>query len=186
MTVPAVPRGWKNADAVAAMRSFFLQPPPRRAAIRELIAELHSDEPFALRCAADLARRVSARQPGILSRHAARVIDLIAQLPDSQWQTRGYLVQAAAPNVQTHQERARLAALLRPMVQDNRIAVRAIALEALGIIAVAEPKLHREVLPLLQNASRDGISSVRLRARRVLPTVLESAAKSHSRPQTVK
>jgi hypothetical protein len=181
-----IPRGWKNADAVAAMRDFLSQPPPRRAAIRDLIAEIHSGEPFICRCAADLARRISAREPGILGRYAGRLIDLIAQLQDGQWQTRGYLVQAAAPNAQTHQERMRLAALLRPMVQDQRIAVRAIALEALGIVAVAEPKLRHEVLPLLENASRDGISSMRLRARRVLPAVLESAARSHPRPQTVK
>ena len=145
-----------------------------------------SQEPFALRCAADLARRVSAREPGILSRHAAHLIDLAAGLPDSQWQTRGYLVQAAAPNVQTHEERMRLGALLRPMIQDKRIAVRAIALEALGTIAVGEPKLRNEVLPLLEKASRDGISSMRLRARRILPAVLESAAKHYPRPQTVK
>jgi hypothetical protein len=55
--------------------------------------------------------------------------------------------------------------------------VRVIALEALGTVAVAEPKLREEVVPLLERASRDGICAVRLRARRVLPAVLEAAEK---------
>jgi hypothetical protein len=45
---------------MAAMREFLCQPPPRRAAIRELMKELLSDNPVCRRCAADLARLVSA------------------------------------------------------------------------------------------------------------------------------
>jgi len=71
------------------------------------------------------------------------------QLSDSHWQTRGYLTQAAALNLSTHAERMRLTRMLRIMAKDKRIAVRVIALEALGTVAVAEPKLREEVVPLL-------------------------------------
>jgi hypothetical protein len=171
------PRGWKNAEAIAATRDFLSQPLPRRAAIRDLVHEIQSPDLFTRRCAADLARRVSASEAGILKKHVGLLMDLIAQLSDSHWQTRGYLTQAAALNLSTHAERMRLTRMLRIMAKDKRIAVRAIALEALGTVAVAEPKLREEVVPLLERASRDGICAVRLRARRVLPAVLEAAEK---------
>jgi hypothetical protein len=172
-----VPRGWKNADAVAAMRDFLSQSPPRRAAIRDLVAELQSRDTFSLRCAADVARRISAREPGILQAHTGRLIDLAAQLPGDEWQTRGYLVMTAALNAVTHSERLWAAALLRPMIHDERIAVRAVALEALAIIAITEPKLRREVLPLLEEAESLGRCALRCRARRMLPVLLDTAAK---------
>lgn len=171
------PRGWKNADAVAAMRDFLSQPLPRRAAVRDLIHEIQSQDPSMLRCAADVARRVSACEPGILKMHAGLLIDLISRLSEGEWQTRGYFIQAASLNVSTHDERMRLTRLLRPMARDKRIAVRAVALEALGIIAAAEPQLHREVLPLLEEASRERRGAMQCRSRRVLPAVLEAAEK---------
>ena len=76
-----VPRSWKDADGVAAMRDFLSQPPPRKAALRDLMTELLSPSPYARRCAADLARRVSAREPGILGKYASVLIDLVAELP---------------------------------------------------------------------------------------------------------
>jgi hypothetical protein len=172
-----VPRGWKNADAVAAMRDFLSQPPPRRAATRDLIGELHSDDPFTLRCAADVARRISAREPGILQAHASQLIDLAAQLPDDQWQARGYVHMTAALNAVTHAQRMQLSTLLGPMIDDKRIAVRAMALEALAIVAVLEPGLRKQVLPLLESAECLGRCALRCRARRMLPVLLESEAK---------
>jgi hypothetical protein len=166
------------------MRDFLRQPPPRRTVIRDLVDELKSKEPFARRCAADLARRVSAREPGILRRYAGLLIDLVAQLPEDEWQTRGYLIQAAALNVSTHARRMRLTVLLRPMAKDERIAVRAIALEAFAMVAVAEPQLHREVLVLLEHANREGTCAMRCRARRMLPAVLESAERVRSGPES--
>jgi hypothetical protein len=61
-----IARSWKDADGVAATRDFLRQPPPRRAAIRDLMTSLLSGDSFTSRCAADLARRVSARELGIL------------------------------------------------------------------------------------------------------------------------
>jgi len=60
------------------MSDFLLRRPPRRAAVRELMAELLSPNPFARRCAADLARRVSLREPGILRKYAGVLIDLVS------------------------------------------------------------------------------------------------------------
>jgi hypothetical protein len=164
-----VPRSWKDADGVAATRDFLGQPPPRRAAIRDLMTELLSPDPFASRCAADLARRVSAREPGILRRHADILVGLAAEIPREQWPARGYVTLAAALNAGTHGHRMRLAPLVRAMVEDERIALRAIALEAFAILARAEPELREEVLLLLERSRRAPEAAVRCRARRMLP-----------------
>jgi hypothetical protein len=168
------PRSWKDADGVAAMRDFLGQPTPRRAAIRGLMTELLSPDSFACRCAADLARRVSDREPGVLRRHADLLAGLAAELPPEQWQARGYVTLAAALNARTHGQRMRLEPLVRAMVEDERIALRAIALEAFAILAQAEPELRDEVLLLLERSRRAPEAALRCRARRMLPLLLAS------------
>jgi hypothetical protein len=164
-----VPRSWKNADAIRAMRDFLGQPPPRRAAIRDLMTELVSNNPYAQRCAADLARLVSAREPEILRKYADVLIDLVAEFPLEWWQARGYVTLAAALNASTHAQRMRLAVLVRALVEDERNALRAIALEAFATLAVAEPGLRDEVVVLLERSLRNGTAAMRSRARRMLP-----------------
>jgi len=174
-----VQRGWKIADGVAAARDFLATPPPRRAAARDLMRELLSENPFEQRCAADLARRVSASEPGILKKYASVLIDLAADFPLDRWQERGYVTLAAALNASTRSERMRLALLVRAMLQDERIALRAIALEAFSILAAAEPELRDEAMVLLENSRRASVPAIRLRARRMLLLLL-SAEKSRS------
>ncbi|MGA2650535.1 MAG: hypothetical protein ABSF28_08425 [Terracidiphilus sp.] len=153
---------------MAAMREFLCHPPPRRAAIRELMKELLSDSPYAARCAADLARLVSAREPGILGQYGDVLIDLAAEFPVEQWQARGYVTLAAALNASNHAQRMRLAVLVRALAEDERNALRAIALEAFAILAAAEPKLREEAVAVLELARRDGTAAMRMRARRML------------------
>jgi hypothetical protein len=166
------PRSWKNADGVAATREFLSHAPPRRAAIRGLMAELLSADPFAVRCAADLARRVSAREPVILQQYADVLAGLAAELPPEQWQARGYVALAAALNARTHGQRMRLAPIVRSLVEDERIAVRAMGLEAFAILGIAEPELRDEVLPLLERSRRAPEPAIRCRALRMLPQLL--------------
>lgn len=179
-----IPRSWKDADAVAATRDFFEQRPPRRAAIHELMKALLAPDPFSRRCAADLARRVNAREPGILRAYAGVLTDLAGELPLAEWQARGYVTLAAAWNATTRGERMQLAILVRAMIDDERNALRAIALEALGILAMEEPELREEAIPLLELARRNGTCAMRLRARRTLLALMKAelrAATRHAR-----
>ncbi|MGA2672555.1 MAG: hypothetical protein ABSE99_04935 [Terracidiphilus sp.] len=175
-----IPRSWKDADGVAATRDFLSQRPPRRAAIRDLMAEVLSENAYARRCATDLARRVSAREPGILRQYADVLIDLIAELPLEQWQARGYVTLAAALNASTTTQRMRLAVPVRAMIEDERVALRAIALEAFALLAVAEPALRDEAMGYLEYARRDGTCALRSRAKRMLLAML--AAENRDRP----
>ena len=174
------PRSWKNADGVAATREFLSLVPPRRAAIRGLMTDLLSPDPFACRCAADLARRVSAREPGILRGYADLLAGLAAELPPEQWQARGYVTLAAALNARTHGQRMRLAPLVRSLVEDGRIAVRAMGLEAFAILGIAEPELRDEILPLLERSRRAPEAAVRCRALRMLPLLLAAEIEAAS------
>jgi hypothetical protein len=171
-----IPRGWTNADAVAATRDFLAQPPPRRAAVRELMKELLAPDPYTRRCAADLARLISAREPGILKAYAGVLIDLAVELSLEQWQARGYVTLAAALNTSTQAERMRLATPVRAMIDDERIALRAIALEAYALLAVAEPELRGEAMLLLERYRREGCCAMRSRARRMLLPLMKAEA----------
>jgi hypothetical protein len=162
-----IPRSWKDADGVAATRDFLRQPPPRRAAIRDLMTSLLSADSFTSRCAADLARLVSAREPGILRKYADVLIDLVAEIPADRWQARGYVTLTAALNASTHQQRTRMASLVRSLIQDERIAIRAIALEAFAVLAVTEPDLRDEAILLLEHSRLNGAPAIRSRARRM-------------------
>jgi hypothetical protein len=174
-----VPRGWNEADRAAAARDFLSDKPHRRSAVRDLIDELLSPDPFARRCAADLARRVSEREPGILKTHADVLIDMAARLPDQEWQTCGYAAMAAAHNTATAKLRLRLAGLLRAMACSPRVGLRAMAVESFAHLAAAEPKLRGEALNLLKQARSDPAYAVRIRARRMLPLLAPDAARGH-------
>ena len=171
-----VARAWRNAEGVEATREFFSQRAPRGAAIRGLMREIVSEDRFARRCAADLARRVSEREPGILRQYASVLIDLAAEAPLEDWQTRGYMTLAAARNAATRSERMRLALPVRAMIDDERNALRAIALEAFALLAAGEPELRDEALAQLELARGEGTCAMRSRARRMLRMLLSADA----------
>jgi hypothetical protein len=139
---PDRPRPWKSSDAAAATKDFFTR--PRRTAVRELIRELCSGDPFDHRCAAELARLVSRRQPGVLTAYADLLAEVAATFPMEEWQARGYVLVAAAINATTHAQRMRLLPLVRARLAEDRIAVRAMALEAFALLATREPGLRDE------------------------------------------
>jgi hypothetical protein len=182
----AIPCSWTHADSDEALRVFLSQEPPRRAAIRYLMKELLSGSRFDRRCAADLARLVSAREPGVLRAYADVFIDMVAELPLEEWQARGYLTLAAAHSAATRKQRITLAALVRALAVDERNALRAIALEAFGILAMAEPELRDEAMELLERGRREGTCAMRSRATRMLPQLLAAELEQGSRKGSVR
>jgi hypothetical protein len=170
-----IPRGWKDADAVAAVKNFFGWRPPRAAAIRALMADLISDDRYTRRCSADLARRISEQQPGILQRYADVLVDLAGEIGFDEWQARGYLVLAASRNATSGHHRQRLLPIVRALMEDERNALRAIGLEAFALIAEEEPELREEAVVLLESARREGTPAMRARARRMLLALMAPA-----------
>lgn len=166
------PRAWKSSDAAAAAKSFFTR--PRRSAIRELVRELCSPDPYDHRCAAELARLISRREPGLLAGYADLLGEVAATLPMEEWQARGYVLVAAALNATRHEQRLRLLPLASARLAEDRVAVRAMALEAFAILAVREPSLRDEAMELLERARHSEDFAMRARARLMLPMLLEA------------
>ena len=169
---PNEPRSWKSTDAATAMKIFFAMPP--KAAARELMQELCSDEPDDHRCGAELARLVSRRKPGVLAAYADLLAEVAAELPMEEWQARGYALVAAALNAATPAQRQRLLPLVRARLAEDRIAVRAMALEAFAFLAAHEPDLRDEAMELLEQHRHSAEPAMRARARLMVPVVMRA------------
>jgi hypothetical protein len=173
---PDRPRPWSSTDAAAAAKDFFTR--PRRTAVRELIRELCSDDPFDHRCAAELARLVSRREPGVLAGYSDLLAEVAATFPMEEWQARGYVLVAAAISAATHAQRMRLLPLVRARLAEDRIAVRAMALEAFAHLAIREPGLRDEAMAMLETARYDPAPAMRCRAKLMLPMLMGLAVQA--------
>jgi hypothetical protein len=170
---PERPRPWKSTDAVAAAKAFLAacaDPRRRRTAIRELMEQLAGADAYEHRCAAEVARLVSRRQPDVLAEYSDLLAGAAAELPAEEWQARGYVIVAAALNAATAAERKRLLPTIRERLRDEeRTAVRAMALEALLVLGARDPAIRDEALEALEAAQRNPIPAMRARARKMLP-----------------
>jgi hypothetical protein len=140
------------------------------------MAELCSDDPYDHRCAAELARLVSRREPGVLAAYADLLAETAVSLPMEEWQARGYVLVAAALNALNRSQRMRLLPLVRARLAEERIAVRAMALEAFAILAASQSELRDEAMEKLEAARHSPDFALRARARLMLPLVMKSEA----------
>jgi hypothetical protein len=172
---PDRPRPWKSTDAEAAAKAFFAR--PLRSAARELMQQLNSDDPYEHRCAAEVARLVSQRRPGLLAAYGDLLAEAATAFPEEEWQARGYVLVAAAHNAVTSAQRQRLLPAIRERLRDEeRTAVRAMALEALLVLGAQDAAIRGEALEALEAAQRSPIPAMRARAKRMGLAVLTAAA----------
>lgn len=178
---PERPRPWKSTDAAAAAQAFLAaceQPGARRAAARDLMEQLVSGDPYDHRCAAEVARLVSQRQPGVLAGYSDLLADAAAEFPDEEWQARGYVIVAAALNAGSAAQRRRLLPTIRDRLRDEeRTAVRAMALEALLVLGARDAAIRDEALECLEAAQRSPIPAMRARTKKFLPGFLNDQLK---------
>ncbi len=167
-------RCWTKTDALAAAAEFLSRPRPRRMAARELVEGMCSDDAYTRRASADVARTVAVREPGALRHYADLLVDLAMECPLEQWQARGYSTLAAAYTARNRAQRMKLADLLRGMLEEEQIAIRAIAIEAFATIACAEPELRDEAIGMLELCGESGIPAIRSRGRRMMLTMMKS------------
>jgi hypothetical protein len=117
-----MPRISEGARAVVAARTFLALPHPRRAAVRDLIRSLVSLDLDSRRMAADIARRISGREPSILAKYVDLLIDLAAVEPSL---------------------RAECSAMLEHARIEGTVAMRARARRMLTMVAAAEKSTKR-------------------------------------------
>lgn len=173
-------RAWNRTEAIKAANDFLAIRPPRRTATRKLMEEICLDDPAARKRATDLARLVSAREPGVFSEYVDLLLDVFVELnaavaaqhPAAEWQSSGYLALAAAHNVTTHAQRMRLVELIRPMLNEGRTALQATATEVFSRMAAAEPELRDEAFAMLNELRFHGTPATSARARAMLAFLL--------------
>lgn len=138
--------------------------------------QLTSGDPYDHRCAAEVARLVSQRQPGILAGYSDLLADAAAAFSDEEWQARGYVIVAAALNAGTPEQRRRLLPTIRQRLrEEERTAVRAMALEALLVLGARDAGIRDEAMEALEAARRSAIPAMRSRAKRMVPALLKTA-----------
>jgi len=171
---------WRSSDTPAAVREFFAK--PRRLAECNLVRQLFSTNATEHRRAAEMARLIGMREPGALSPYAHLLADVAASWPLAEWQARQYALVAAALAAADHDQRMRMVPLVRTCLEEERIAVRAMALEAFAVLAANEPELRDEALELLEHARHSATPALRSRARLMLPLVTTGSAGSSHTP----
>ncbi len=116
---------------------------------------------------------MSRREPGVLAGYSDLLAEVAAAYPMEEWQARGYVLVAAAINAASHAQRMRLLPLVRARLEEDRLAVRAMALEGFAWLAAREPGLRDEALERLE-AARHQEPAMRCRAKLMLPVVMKA------------
>lgn len=152
-----------DADAVAA------EAITDRALFDALVDGIDDPDPvIRMRCA-DAAEKVSARRPGWLVSHRARLLDLLAG--DRQPEVRWHVAPMVARLPLSTGERRRANAVLAGYLKDRSAIVRVHALQALADLAPGDAAQVASLLATLRGLAAAGPPSVRARARKLV-TVL--------------
>lgn len=137
---------------------------PRR--FRGLFTCLWDENPVLRMRAADAAEKVSAKQPRLLDRHKAELLDLLVET--EQIELRWHLALMVPRLRLTATERQRAVAALQRYLDDRSSIVRTFALQGLADLARNDLALQSKVKPLLEAALQSGTPAMKARARKLL------------------
>ena len=137
---------------------------PRRFA--ELIECLWADDPIVRMRAADVAEKVSAVQPELLTPYKTELLGLLTEA--EQIELRWHLAQMIPRLPLTQSERGRAAETLQLYLEDRSSIVRTFALQALADISRNDPELQPFVRQILEQSLRSGTAAMKARARKLL------------------
>lgn len=118
--------------------------------------------------AADVARRITDKDPAFLAPYALEIAGILAETPIAESRTRWHLGLVAARTAHTPAQIRLVAGILRQLSQDKSNVVRCSAVEGLGLLARRDPSLRPSVELYLEQAFAAGTPAMRVRARRAL------------------
>ncbi|MGH3900191.1 MAG: hypothetical protein ACRDTA_18505 [Pseudonocardiaceae bacterium] len=153
----SVGRSNEVADQVLASPKLF----------KQLIDGMIDDDPvIRMRCA-DAAEKVTAERPELLSRYRDRLLGELARIP--QQEVKWHVAQMIPRLRLDAARRCRAVEVLRGYLQDDSRIVQVSALQALTDLAREHgDELTPEITTLLHDSARNGVPSVRARARKLL------------------
>lgn len=136
--------------------------------LKPLLRALFSVDPRLRHRASDTVRRITEKQPELLTPYTERLLGLFSESAGDNWRTRAHLGLVVARIAQSRAHRLRAAGLLIPLYYDPSNVVRCTAIEGLGLLADREPSLRPQVEPLIEEALATGTLAMQCRARHVV------------------
>jgi hypothetical protein len=127
-------------------------------------ALLSGDGPLRMR-AADIARRVTEKQPSLLEPYAETLIGLFSESGGENWRTRAHLGLVVSRVAHTRSQRLRVSGLLMPLYYDASNVVRCTAIEGLGILARRDLSLRPQFEAIAEEALATGTLAMKNRAQ---------------------
>lgn len=151
--------GLQRARSVAAAMD------GKRRAAGALVGILFSDDAELRKRAADVARRMTERDPASLERYADELAGLLAEVPVEESRTRWHLGLVVARVAHTREQRLRAARLMELLMEDESNVARCSAVEGIGLLATTETSLREVAEEMIGRALREGTLAMKCRAR---------------------
>jgi hypothetical protein len=140
----------------------------KKAGVRALVRELFGDDVEVRKRAADVARRITDRDGGLLDRYADELAGLLETLPVEESRTRWHLGLVVPRVARTRAQRLRAARTMGLIAGNESNVVMCSAVEGMGLLALQEVSLRDEAEEMVERFLRDGTKAMKCRARAVL------------------
>jgi hypothetical protein len=139
-----------------------------KAAVRALVRELFGEDIEVRKRAADVARRITELDGGLLQPYADELGGLLETLPVEESRTRWHLGLVVPRVAHTRMQRLRAARTMSLLAEDESNVVRCSAVEGLGLLALQEASLRDEAEEMVARFLREGTLAMKCRARAVM------------------
>ncbi len=133
--------------------------------LKALVAVLFGDDVELRKRAADVARRITDRDPSVLWVYADELAGLLAELPVEESRTRWHVGLVVPRVAHTREQRLRAARLMMLLAEDESNVVRCSAVEGMGLLAVDEACLRTDAAEMIERVLWDGTAAMKCRAR---------------------
>src|ERR1700751_1189179 len=138
----------------------------RPSLFRYLFEGMASGDAIVRMRAADVAEKVTARQPDLLQPHKKKLFTIAGS--SDQQEVRWHAAMMIPRLKLTAKERAVAVDILFDYLRDHSSIVKTFAMDGLAKLADANPSLRAKVVPLLEELSEIGTPAMRARGRKLL------------------
>jgi hypothetical protein len=136
-----------------------------RGAVKALIAAIFGENAEIRKRAADVARRITDKDPTVLFGYAEELAGQLAELSPEESRTRWHLGLVVARTAHTREQRLRAARLMELLFEDESNVARCSAVEGIGLLACEESSLRGSAEERIEQALRNGTPAMKARAR---------------------
>ncbi len=141
-----------------------LAKPSKFAALFEGIS---SDDPVVRMRAADAVEKITARHPDLLAPYKRKILILAAR--ELQIEVRWHLALLLPRLALNARERAVAVDILFDFLRDRSSIVKTLSMQSLADLALKNPKLKSQIVPVIAEMTELGTAAMRARGRKLLP-----------------